>query len=109
MITATNPVFQFIEAASRVTGFDFNRIVCPRPIHKANGGKRNYSVCCRLRWLASIYAEERGMSKRAIIELTGWNCNVPYNAQKELRMMKDDKPLCRILRDVMGEITKAKA
>ena len=104
MTTKTAPLFQFIVAASNASGISEEHILKPTMQIRSALGDKLYFLACRLRWLACIYAYEKGMKRGEIKLAGGFHLATVYHAATKLREMKDDKPLCRMLRDIMGQL-----
>jgi hypothetical protein len=104
MTTKTAPLFKFIVAASNASGIAEEHILKPSRESRSQRGEKLYFLACRLRWLACIYAHEKGMKRSEITEAGKFHAATVYQAGDKLREMKENKPLCRMLRDIMGEL-----
>jgi hypothetical protein len=104
MTTKTAPLFKFIVAASNASGIAEEYILKPSKESRSQRGEKLYFLACRLRWLACIYAHEKGMTRAEITQAGKFHSATVYQAGDKLREMKENKPLCRMLRDIMGEL-----
>jgi hypothetical protein len=104
MTTKTAPLFRFIVAASNASGIAEEYILKPSRQSRSQLGEKLYFLACRLRWLACIYAYEKGMTRGEITEAGNFHAATVYQAGDKLREMKENKPLCRMLRDILGEL-----
>lgn len=103
--TTQSPIRDFIDAAAKISGIKASIILHPTANHMQTLGKEQYYLACRLRWLSAIHGKEQGMKRMEIVKATGWSENITYTAEYNLRQMKLNKPLCRMLRDIMNELT----
>jgi len=104
MTTTANPITEFIRVAAKISGIEESIIMHPSQSHMTILGREKYYLACRLRWLACVYAREQGMGRMEIIRQTSWSESITYNAESAMSTMKQDKPLCRMLRAIMGEL-----
>ena len=104
MTTKTAPLFRFIAAASNASGIAEEYILKPSRQSRSQLGEKLYFLACRLRWLACIYAHEKGMKRCEITEAGKFHAATVYQAGDKLREMKENKPLGRMLRDILGEL-----